>query len=278
MSRQERTARRTKRAEGQLEDIIAEVVARVRCKECQAKGKKFATGEVMVKHKKTCSKVERLAPPTTPPAQAKGAPQTDATARKGLAGARAKVVPAQPTYDDQAAEVKRLRDDEGMSWVAIGAKLGLPGSKSGAATARALYKKHFGSYAHTHTTKREGPNRPRRERNVTQKETKTERVARVRGGGHVIPLDTPDAEVVELLRGKTVGWSIDIRKLAGGKGEPHYSEQEAQVHPQARYVRVEEGKDGERVVRFKEVEYSKEGPVSTATRVVRLASIHTVKG
>lgn len=112
---------------------------------------------------------------------------------------------------------------------------------------------------------------------VDMRHTLRSRKAAVREGWGVIPRGQTEAEVEEFLRGKKIRWSIDLQRLAGGKGDPYFAEEEARVTPDADFVLYEEI-NGAACVRFREVlGMDKEGnPISGPTRTVRLAAIHTV--
>jgi hypothetical protein len=252
MARQERTARRTKQAEATAEEILR-----------QHQDRLYA-------HRSTQKRLPEGHPrkATATPAKAPRATRT------APAGSSATV----DSEADVAAEVRRLRDEEGLSWVQVGAKLGLPGAKSGAASARKLYASTGADYRTTAVKKTTRTSPPRREPKA-KAPTRTETKMRVRGGEHLIPLDTPDAEIVAMLRNRHIRWSINVADLCDGKGggEPVFSEQEATVHPDG--LRVERGDDGsyEPYVHFREMHATREGPVAASFRTVRLSSIHDVR-
>jgi hypothetical protein len=237
----------------------------VRCRECKARGSKSAAGVITIVHGAGCSK----APAQIDPKKV----------NSPLAGARTRKAPASPSAESEtakAAEVVRLRNEEGLSWVQIGAKLGLPGAKSGAASARKLYASTGASYT---GTKARQPARQPRERKPPKpkKETKTAAKLRVRGGDHLIPLDTPDLELYHMLRGRKVKWTIDVSKLAGnGGGEPVFMEEEAVVHPE--HLEVDRGEDGteEPYLNFREMEGTRDGIFATRFRCIRLSQLHEV--
>ena len=186
---------------------------------------------------------------------------------------------------EQAAlgeQVKAMRE-QGVAWWQIGFKLGLPGSadtvaagKSGAAFARKIYKATFGEVPRVQV--RDG-SRANREKNVDikalKKTKKMDRVAQVRSGTAVLREDMTDEEVVATLRGRVIGWHIDLNSV-DGKGQS-FHEQEAGVH--RRFCKVEIH-NGERCVAFRE--FDPKSPVkyrdfAGSTRIVRLANIHTVR-
>lgn len=241
----------------------------------------------MARQERATRTAKRAADATGLKGRPAAAPQIDAKPKKTvLAGARAKTAAKAPSVDSEAAtsaEVVRLRDEEKLSWVQIGAKLSLPGSKSGAATARKLYA----STGKDHRSTSVAPRKPRlseEEREARRKEREEKRAAarptavkaRVRGGEHLIPLDTDDEELYFMLRGRTIGWTIDVSKLMGTGGEPVYSEQEAAIHPNDFSVeRDEDG--GNPYIHFRESHRTDQGPMAAAFRTVRLSSIHEVK-
>lgn len=259
-TRQERTARTTKKAARQADTIIAEATARAtgpkRCPVCRTTG---TLAELKAGgHGKACTNT----------------PQTDAKPRKVTAPTAKVHVRATGHSVDQGAQCVELRE-QGLSWMAIGAKLGLPGSKNGAGAARKLYAAHTGqshkqapSLARTPKTSRRHP---------AQVGSKASRREQVQLGTGVIPDDMPDDKVVEMLAGKTIQWAIDLRRLADGRGEPEWCEQEARVHPTD--LIIEFGKLEERCVRFREYggQDNHGRPIAGPTRTVRLAAIHTVR-
>lgn len=213
-----------------------------------------------------------------------------------VAQATQKVVAGRPlpsSPQDQAAEVKRLRD-MGEAWWVIGQKLGLAGpatsasqpeAKRGAGAARRLYAS---------VNRGEVPRTQAQRRGTTAKPTGPasrgvpaylRKEALVRDG-HVIPRDMSDEEVEALLVGRRIEWAIDMARLTEtdpetwGAGDGRWVKQEARVHREAKWVKVvdrsDEGKD--RVVYFREDGgRDKDGRVmSGPTRVVRVDSIYTV--
>lgn len=148
-----------------------------------------------------------------------------------------------PKCDDEtyalAVRVRELRA-EGRAWWAIAYELGLPGSgpsvrqgKTGAAKARRLWEQAWGkTYSDTSV--------PR-----DTKDRKKERALTEPGRPYFSP-DTPDLEVVDLVRGKTVEWCT---RLAAGDGVV-ISLQTAKVDPKG--AKVVQGRKG-RVLSFYEV-------------------------
>ena len=190
-----------------------------------------------------------------------------------------------PEHAALAPEVKALRD-EGMAWWLIGHTLSLPGSgetvregKAGAAFARRIYASGFGEVPRTQ--QRNGT-RANREKNDEVRRikgtTKRDRVEQVRSGASVIREDMPNDEVIDMLRGRVIGWHIDTSRYGDNPPDvPQYLEQEAGVHRQ--WAKVE-FHDGERCLVFKTFE--PKGPLSLrgiagATRIVRIKTIHTVR-
>lgn len=188
---------------------------------------------------------------------------------------------AEPT----PAQVKEMRDGKGMTWMQIGKALGLPGSKSGAGTARRLY-----AAANAGVVPRKyAPRKGTRPKLTTPGSvgTITDRKMQLVEHGHVIPRDMPDDEVEALLCGRTIVWAIDLARLTEtdpeewGPEDKRWVEQEAKVHPEQKWVYVgEEDKYGNRLVRFREYmgRDSRTGEVmSGATRTVRVDSIFTIR-
>lgn len=254
MGRQERTARTTKKAVAQAEAIIsapteAGYVAK-RCPVCKASG---SIAELRASgHGKNCT----AEPPVT---------KVTTTKR----------VVREPVDEQQALQGEKCEQmrNEGASWMAIGKALGLPGAKFGAAAARKLYAQHTGE---SHQ-KAPGLARKVSSRHAATVGAKRDRRAQVHFGTGLIDEEQTDEQVLELLRGKTIVWSIDLKRLADGKGEPEWCDVEAKVHPD--FIRVElVGPLHNRCVRFRELLGMDDGkPISGPTRTVRLAAIHTVR-
>jgi hypothetical protein len=275
MARQERAARASQRATQQATAIIEKATARARqaievaedhvartranIKKCPVCGTTGTVAELKAAgHGKACTA---------------SAPQTDAKPRKAASGTRV-VRKAESTHSvDQGAKCVEMRAG-GASWMAIGAALGLPGAKNGAAAARKLYAAHTGQ---SHTQAPGIARAPRAsKRHAAQVGSKTSRREVVQQRGGLFSADMPDEEIVALVHGRTVEWSIDLARLAGGRGEPEWCDQEARVHPTDVYVRED---NGERVLNFRTLEghYDDGKPIAGPTRTVRLAAIHTVR-
>lgn len=269
MARQERTARASKRAAEKVADTLAEHQAN------------------LYAHRSTQKRLPEDHP--------RKAAQTDPKPKKApLAGARTRTAPAPASVGSGAAlaaEVRRLRVDEGLSWMQVGAKLGLPGSKNGAATARKLYAEHFGDYRDTnqHRAARQ-PSVSAEERAERKRERAASRRAatpnkaeikeRVRSGAdHVIPLDTPDEELWAQLKGRTIKWSVDVGRLTGQPGKGPWLEEEAIVHPDGFEVERYGEADPDPRIHFRVGEWTREsGLLATVFRTVRLACVHEVAG
>lgn len=203
--------------------------------------------------------------------------------------ATARVVASRPSPPPQgsemeiAAEVKRLRDQEKLSWMAIGAKLSLPGSKNGAGTARRYYAM-TGEVPRSQAPRKGSTPKPSgpASRGVPAYLRK-ERLVR---DGHVIPRDMPDEEVEAMLVGRRIEWAIDLAKLTNtdpdtwGPEDRRWVPQEGKVHVEAQWVRVVRDEDtGERVLYFREYagyDSDRGKHMSGPTRVVRVDSIYTV--
>lgn len=187
-----------------------------------------------------------------------------------------------------ANSVRHLRDHQGVAWWKIGEMLGLPGAgtsaatgKAGAAQARRLYAKGFGAAPRTQKERKpETEKRTRQPANEVRAAVKAqpaeERRAMVRAGKPVIGDDWTDQQIVEAIKGRTISWTINLNDI-DGKGDEFY-EHSADVH--RIMVRVEVNQNGERVIRFKEVNRS--APIDVrelagATRTVRVRSIHAVR-
>lgn len=209
-----------------------------------------------------------------------------------LEEATERVVASRPSPAPQATgemavaqKVKELRDS-GMSWMAVGAQLQLPGSKNGAGTARRYYAMvNRGEVPRTNAPRKGVAPKPTgpASRGVPAYLRKE---ALVRDG-HVIPREMPDEEVEALLVGRRIEWAIDMAKLTEtdpstwGPEDGRWVKQEAKVHPDPQWVRLvyEENEQGEeeRRVYFREYLGTYEGRrMSGPTRCVRVDSIYTV--
>lgn len=241
-SRQERTARATKRAAEQAEAIIEKATERAAVKKCPVCGERGT--------------VARL--------------------REGGHGRACPLTPI--TYEDlipeEAATCKKMRE-EGKSWMAIGATLGLPGAKNGAAAARKLYAQYYGSYAETKVATKPKKEKPAAAGNNGPRYARVEKVI----NGENLFASMSDRQVEEYVAGKTIVWLIDLRRLAGGKGEPAFSEQDAQVHPTDLLIEAGVRGPDDRCLRFRQLlgEDKHGRPISGPTRTVRLTDIHTVR-
>lgn len=268
MARQERTARATKRATAQAEKIVADRTAAatrvVRCRGCGARGTAAAL------------KADGHGAGCTQTAQTPAKPTATATAPRHIPKQR-----SSPEVD-QAAECRRLRDEQGMAWWLIGKTLGLPGAGDSAATGKGGAHQARRLYA---STGKEVP-RTRAPRGKAaevkgpgQTGTKTERKTMLTLGEHVIPEDMPDEEVVALVAGKHIEWGLNLADLCGGPDD--WYNHEARVHPTDVIVDEEPAKDGSRTLRFREFHgYHSQThlPIAGPTRTVRLRAIHTVRG
>jgi len=177
-----------------------------------------------------------------------------------------------------APEVKALREG-GSSWMAIGAKLGFPGSKSGAAYARKVWAVAYGEVPRVQAPRGQGKRSRRKEKNehvAALKQTKREeRIVAARNGQGVIRPDMPDDDVIEMLRSRTIVYSINLDDM-DGQGDL-YEDRTVSVFPKG--VRLK-GTANERQVTF--YEYDPAGPVALravpgACRTVRLSAIHSVR-
>lgn len=190
-----------------------------------------------------------------------------------------------PEHAALAPKVKELRD-KGVAWWQIGFELSLPGSadnvrqgKGGAAFARKIYAAEIGEVPRTQVRNGSRANREKNEDvKAIKRERKMDRVAKVRSGEAVLREDMTDEEVVETLRGRVIGWHVNVGEVGEVKSKsPEYLEMEAGVH--RKWCKVEEH-GGERCLAFKE--YDAKAPIkfrdmAGATRIVRLRSIHTVR-
>lgn len=201
--------------------------------------------------------------------------------------------PLDPELLALAPAIKEGRDN-GVAWWRIAHDLGLPGSadtvakgKAGAGLARKVYAAAFGALP-AREPKADAPEkaprkpRTRGERNEAVRSLKAQRTAdraaKVQRGESVIDLNMTDEDLREMIKGRTIVWTINLNDL-DGKGDS-YSEDEATVHP--RWMKFGEDKWGNRTIKFKTLETLKgvkgDGRFQAgATRIVRLAAIHTVR-
>lgn len=195
-----------------------------------------------------------------------------------------------PSPQDQAAEVKSLRD-QGMAWWAIGQKLGLAGlattasepeGKRGAGRARALYAQaNRGEVPRSHAPRKGAKVKPQ---GPGRSGTLTSRKEQLVTQGHVIPRDLSDEDVQAMLVGRTIEWAIDLARLTGtdpatwGPDDCRWMKQEARVHKDWCYV-GEEDSEGNRMVRFREFlgRDDKGNLMAGPTRTIRVDAIYTIR-
>lgn len=276
MSRQERTARRTRQAVAQAEAIVAEATDKVRtvtCRGCGAKGTREALRQAG--HGRGCKASQSEAKPT------ERRVRTQVADKAGSGGSV-----------DQATECKRLRDEQGMAWWLIGKTLGLPGAgdsattgKSGAARARSLYRAANGGAPAPRTrAERTHNGNTRTPRHAGNSGSKLDRKLTLVEKGHVIPEDMEDEAVLAMIKGRTIEWAINLADL--WEGPDHWMNMECRVHPVDCIMEEELCKrDGSRVVRFREfLGYDDDKRSATfgqalggQTRTVRVNAIHTVR-
>jgi hypothetical protein len=232
--------------------------------------------------------------------QERGAMRAKIAARKAaviVEKTTAKVVAARPSQasspQDQAAEVKRLRDG-GMAWWQIGQQLGLAGKAASASDAEAKRGAGVARRLYAAANRGEVPRTQRQRAGTTAKPTGPasrgvpaylRKEALVRDG-HVIPRDMPDEEVEAMLTGRKIEWAIDMAKLTDtdpetwGPEDRRWVPQEARVHVSPQWVRVVRDEDtGERVVYFREYggfDTDRKQHMSGPTRCVRVDAIYTV--
>lgn len=183
-----------------------------------------------------------------------------------------------------APKIKEYRE-QGVAWWIIGFKLSLPGSadnvkdgKSGASFARRIYASAYGEVPRTQSR----GSRRTADRNedvaAVKRQRKTDRVEAVRSGQSVLRDSMTDEEVVETLRGRVIGWSVDLSSLSEKmQGTTQHMDQETGVH--RKWAKIETH-GGDRCLVFKE--FDPNAPVkyrsfAGATRIVRVREIHTVR-
>lgn len=190
----------------------------------------------------------------------------------------------QGSEQELAQEVKGLRDS-GMSWMAVGAKLSLPGSKNGAGLARRYYAMANGGVTPRTQAPRKGTT-PKPQGPASKGVPAYLRKEALVRDGHVIPRDMSDEEVEALVLGRRIEWAIDLAKLTKtdpetwGPEDRRWVPQEAKVHVNAEWVCVQRDEDtGDRVLYFREYggwDSDRQRHMSGPTRVVRVDSIYTV--
>lgn len=189
-------------------------------------------------------------------------------------------LPAQ--YAAMAPQIKELRDGK-VAWWMIGFKLGLPGSadsvakgKGGAAYARKIYKSAFGEVPRTQV--RDGSRSKKAERNpevrAMRETSKAERVVQVRAGQSVISPDLTDEEVLAMVDGRMLTWSINLANV-DNQGDDFY---DSTIGAFRGTTRVH-GLGVDRCVDFREFDPSapvRERGTPGGMRTVRVSAIHTI--
>lgn len=195
--------------------------------------------------------------------------------------------PPPPPQDPELAtaqEVKRLRDEGQLSWMAIGAKLGLPGSKSGAGSARRYYAMVNQGEVPRSQAPRKGST-PKPSGPASRGVPAYLRKERLVRDGHVIPRDTPDEEVEAMLVGRRIEWAVDLAALTQtdpatwGPEDKRWKVEEARVHVDPQWVKVVPDDRWGRVVYFREYagyDTDRRRHMSGPTRVVKVDAIYTV--
>jgi hypothetical protein len=261
MPRQERVARRAKRAVADANKIIAQATNEARAKRFRCTICKQVGPQGGIPHLATCSKAQK---PATPTRVAKPAPRPSPASSGGSV--------------DLAARVREMRDGGGMAWRAIGIALELEGSNNGAGTARKLYAQtNGGTVPRTHaprkgsTPKAQGPGRNGSEldRKIALAEGKVQ-----------FTDDMEDEAILDAVKGRVIKWAIDIKALSGGKGEQTWMTEEARVHPVYSIIDEDLARNGSRTLRFREyhgVDPQTGRHLSGPTRTVRVWDIYTVR-
>lgn len=153
--------------------------------------------------------------------------------------------------------------------------------KVGARQARRAYRKAFGEIPKTHTWGQQSERQSRRadtnpDRAALKATPKGERVEAVRSGRSVIDPEMDDDAVLAMVKGRTITWSINLGNI-DGMGD-RFVDESSTVHRVM--ARVETQPNGVRVLHFKEVHDNV--PIefkgrAAGTRTVRLSSIHTIR-
>jgi len=187
-----------------------------------------------------------------------------------------------PEFAAMAEQVKELRD-QGVAWWQIGFKLGLPGSadtvakgKGGAAYARKIWKSAYGEVPRVQ--KRDGSRSAKREKNDHVRELKAtkqaDRIEAVRTGQSVISVDMTNDEVIAMLDGRMITWSINLANV-DSQGDDFF-DVTAGVFKGT--IKVH-GLGLDRYIDFND--YDPTAPIAVrgirgVQRTVRLSSIHTI--
>jgi hypothetical protein len=181
-----------------------------------------------------------------------------------------------------AQQVKDMRA-EGLAWWQIGFKLSLPGSastvaqgKGGAAYARKIYKGAFGEVPRVQV--RDGSRSKKAEKNpavrALRETSRAERVVQVRAGQSVISPDLTDEEVLAMVDGRMLTWSINLANV-DGQGDDFY---DSTIGAFKGTVRVH-GLGVDRCIDFREFDPSapvRERGTPGGMRTVRVSAIHTI--
>lgn len=194
--------------------------------------------------------------------------------------------PAPPAQSGEAGQAQRAKElrDSGMSWMAVGAAMGLPGSKSGAGAARRLYAMANNGVTPRTQAQRKGTV-PKPQGPASKGVPAYLRKEALVRDGHVIPRDMPDEEVEALVCGRRIEWAIDMAQMTNtdpatwGPDDRRWVPQEAKVHVNADWVRVVEDERWGRVLYFREYggfDSDRQRHMSGPTRVVRVDAIYTV--
>jgi len=181
-----------------------------------------------------------------------------------------------------APQIKEARE-QNVAWWKIAHNLSLPGSadsvaqgKAGAGMARRIYAAAYGALPPRAVSERTYRKRAEKDPAVKaiKAEKKEDRVAKAHAGTGVLPSDLSDEEVLVMLKGRNITWSVNLNDL-DGKGDS-YSDEEALVHP--RYAKIEHH-SGQRCIAFRELADSKADArtVPGAIRVVYLSRIHSIR-
>lgn len=174
---------------------------------------------------------------------------------------------------------RELRE-EGEPWWAIGRAMELEGygnsavtGKKGAARARTVYAKAFGSHPRTFTKGARDTLVPVNENvKALRQQKKVDRKEKAKKGKSVIPKTLSDQAVADMLKGKRIRW------ITHPFGDEATMDNEACIHPRAPLYIIGEGK--KRQIEFHEEHRT--APVSVRwmpahIRTVRLKNIYEVR-
>lgn len=220
MSKQERAAKASKKADAQAARIVAEGI----------KAQKAKGGEPLTVDEKAAI-VDKVAKP-----------------KRG----------GEPTDEErQQAETIKAGRDAGKAWWLIAHEMGLPGSapsvaqgKGGASRARAIYKRVLGDYPRKQRM-RQGNDETQAVANGTRRRNRQgNEVVKAAPGQPVFADSVSDEEVIAAIRGKQIEWEMYRDDAVSGK--PEFVGMDEQIVHESAAVTMRRDKEGFRYVTFRE--------------------------